>query len=105
MKDDWLRAEDVQEVLTRVNAEAVFPLHGGYREPESVALGLTSFLTVKDPHAKAVLDSLTIEHVLFFVSCGDTVLDPNFTRRMSVPVLLTWQCCRLNLFPGPEGRQ
>lgn len=42
---------------------------------------MRSYLTVKDdPHAKAVLDSLTIEHTLLFVGCGDTVLDPNFTR-------------------------
>jgi GTPase SAR1 family protein len=59
----------------------VLHLHGWFDEPESVVLDMRSYLTVKDdPHAKAVLDSLTIEHTLLFVGCGDTVLDPNFTR-------------------------
>jgi SIR2-like domain len=59
----------------------VLHLHGWFDEPESVVLDMRSYLTVKDdPHAKAVLDSPTIEHTLLFVGCGDTVLDPNFTR-------------------------
>ncbi len=77
----WLKADQVQDVLTRRVADAVLHLHGWFKEPESVVLGMRSYLTVKDdPHAKAVLNSLTIEHTLLFIGCGDTVLDPNFTR-------------------------
>lgn len=77
----WLKADDVQDVLTRVNVNAVLHPHGWFREPESVVLGLSSYLAVKDhPHAKAVLQLFTLDRTLLFVGCGDTVLDPNFTR-------------------------
>jgi hypothetical protein len=77
----WKEANKTQEVLQGKITDAVLHLHGWFDEPESVVLDMRSYLTVKDdPHAKAVLDSLTIEHTLLFVGCGDTVLDPNFTR-------------------------
>ena len=77
----WLKADDVQDVLTRNRTDAVLHLHGWFKEPESVVLGLSSYLAVKDhPHAKAVLNLFTIDRTLLFVGCGDTVLDPNFTR-------------------------
>jgi hypothetical protein len=77
----WKEANKTQEVLQGKITDAVLHLHGWFDEPESVVLDMRSYLTVKDdPHAKAVLDSLTIVHTLLFVGCGDTVLDPNFTR-------------------------
>lgn len=77
----WLKTDDVQDVLARVNNEAILHLHGWSKEPESVVLGLSSYLAVKDhPHAKTVLNLFTIDRTLLFVGCGDTVLDPNFTR-------------------------
>src|SRR5262245_52026084 len=76
----WLKSHETQEVLTGINPEAVLHLHGSYREPESVILGLSSYLAVKDhPHAKTVLQLFTMDRTLFFVGCGDTVIDPNFT--------------------------
>jgi predicted NACHT family NTPase len=77
----WLKTDAVQDVLTRVDPDAVLHLHGWFKEPESVVLGLSSYLSVKDhPHARAVLELFTIDRTLLFVGCGDTVLDPNFTR-------------------------
>jgi SIR2-like domain/HEAT repeats/NACHT domain len=77
----WLKTDDVQDVLTRVDTEAILHLHGWFKEPESVVLGLSSYLAVTDhPHAKAVLNLFTIDRTLLFVGCGDTVLDPNFTQ-------------------------
>jgi HEAT repeat protein len=77
----WLKTDAVQDVLQRVTTDAVLHLHGWFKEPESVVLGLSSYLAVKDhPHAKAVLNLFTLDRTLLFVGCGDTVLDPNFTR-------------------------
>jgi predicted NACHT family NTPase len=77
----WLNTDAVQDVLTGVDPDAVLHLHGWFREPESVVLGLGSYLAAKDhPHAKAVLDLFMIDRTLLFVGCGDTVLDPNFSR-------------------------
>uniref|UniRef100_UPI0006D1D832 SIR2 family protein n=1 Tax=Desulfosarcina cetonica TaxID=90730 RepID=UPI0006D1D832 len=77
----WLKADDVQDILKGKMGNAVLHLHGWFREPESVVLGLESYLKVKDqPHAKAVLEFFTMGCTLLFVGCGDTVLDPNFGR-------------------------
>jgi hypothetical protein len=77
----WRKTDKVQEVLTREVTNADLHPHGWFDEPESVVLGLSSYLAVKDhPHAKAVLNLFTIDRTLLFVGCGDTVLDPNFTR-------------------------
>ena len=46
-----------------------------------MVLGLASYHKVKDdPHAKAVLQCLTLGKTLLFVGCGETVLDPNFQQ-------------------------
>ena len=76
----WQESDAVQEVL-RGNREAILHLHGEYRRPESVVLGLASYQKVKeDPHAKAILQCFTLDKTLLFVGCGDTVLDPNFQQ-------------------------
>ena len=77
----WLKPDDVQDVLIGVVTDAVLHLHGWFKEPESVVLGLSSYFAVKDhAHAKAVLHLFTIDRTLLFVGCGDTMLDPNFSR-------------------------
>ena len=77
----WLKIDAVQDVLTRVETEAILHLHGWFDEPESVVLGLGSYLTVTDhPHAKAVFNLFAIDRTLLFVGCGDTLLDPNFSQ-------------------------
>jgi hypothetical protein len=76
----WQEADAVQEVL-RGNRKAILHLHGEYRRPESVVLGLASYQKAKDdPHAKAILQCFTLDKTLLFVGCGDTVLDPNFQQ-------------------------
>ena len=76
----WQESDAVQEVL-RGKREAILHLHGEYRRPESVVLGLASYQKVKeDPHAKAILQCFTLDKTLLFVGCGDTVLDPNFQQ-------------------------
>ena len=77
----WLKTDDVQDVLRGAVTDAVLHLHGWYKEPESVVLGLSSYIKVKDqPHAKTVLRLFTLDRTLLFVGCGETLLDPNFTR-------------------------
>lgn len=77
----WLETDDVQDVLRGGSQRAVVHLHGSYRRPESVVLGLRSYLAVKDhPHARAVLELFTLDRTLLFVGCGNTFEDPNFTR-------------------------
>jgi tetratricopeptide (TPR) repeat protein len=77
----WLKADAVQNVLRGNVSNAIVHLHGWYDEPESVVLGFKSYLEVKDhPHAQTLLRLFTMSHTLLFVGCGDTVLDPNFTR-------------------------
>jgi hypothetical protein len=67
----WLKADEVQDVLTRRVTDAVLHLHGWFKEPESVVLGLNSYLSVKNhPHAKAVLNLFTLDRTLLFIGCG-----------------------------------
>jgi hypothetical protein len=80
----WQDANAVQEAL-RAPREAILHLHGEYRKPETVVLGVESYQKVKDdPHGKAIMQCLTLSKTLLFVGCGDTVLDPNFQQ------LITW---------------
>ncbi len=77
----WQQADVVTDVLRNTLPDAVLHLHGVYTEPESVILGLKSYLEVRDDaHASHVLRSLALNRTLLFVGCGDTVSDPNFTR-------------------------
>jgi predicted NACHT family NTPase len=76
----WQETNAVQDAL-RGTREAILHLHGEYQNPESVVLGLSSYNKVKDePHAKAVLQCITLSKTFLFVGCGDTVLDPNFQQ-------------------------
>lgn len=76
----WEDPHNVQKVL-QGKSDAVLHLHGSFEQPDSVVLGLKSYWEVRDdPHAKAVLELFTVRHTLLFIGCGDTVLDPNFTR-------------------------
>ena len=76
----WQETNAVQDAL-RGTREAILHLHGEYQNPESVVSGLSSYNKVKDePHAKAVLQCITLSKTFLFVGCGDTVLDPNFQQ-------------------------
>jgi hypothetical protein len=77
----WLQTDEVEEVLNGRHGDSVLHLHGWYREPDSVVLGSTSYMTVKDhPHAKSVLQHFTIGRTLLFIGCGSTFDDPNFSQ-------------------------
>ena len=77
----WKQADAVQDILLGRKPNTVLHLHGCYEDPDSIVLGLKSYLKVKDdPHAKAVLRLFAMGRTLLFVGCGDTVLDPNFSR-------------------------
>jgi hypothetical protein len=77
----WMKSDEVEEVLNGRYDDSVIHLHGWYREPESVVLGTSSYLSVKDhPHARSVLQHFTIGRTLLFVGCGATFEDPNFTQ-------------------------
>lgn len=75
----WCDAESVQQALRGEISDVVLHLHGAFTVPESVVLGLQSYLTVREhAHTQAVLRLLTIDRTLLFVGCGDTFFDPNF---------------------------
>jgi hypothetical protein len=77
----WLKTDEVEEVLNGRYEDSVIHLHGWYREPESVVLGASSYLNVKNhSHAKSVLQHFTIGRTLLFVGCGSTFEDPNFSQ-------------------------
>jgi hypothetical protein len=77
----WLQTDEVEEVLKGRFDDSVLHLHGWYRNPESVVLGSTSYLRVKDhPHAQSVLQHFTIGRTLLFIGCGSTFEDPNFSQ-------------------------
>lgn len=77
----WLHSDAVQDVLMANDTNCVLHLHGSYKEPESVVLGLSSYLSIKEhPHAKSVLNLFAIDRTLLFIGCGSTFQDPNFAR-------------------------
>lgn len=80
----WLDHADVEQVI-RGDLRAILHLHGHYRVPRSVVLGLRSYeKVINDPHATAVLDTLRTARTFVFIGCGDGLSDPNFRR------LLDW---------------
>jgi len=60
----------------------VLHLHGHWEQPESVVLGLRSYIGVsEDPHTQAVLKALGVGTSFLFVGCGEEGLsDPNWGR-------------------------
>lgn len=81
----WRQSDKVEEILRGENAESVLHLHGYYDEPDSVVLGLRSYISVSEnPHTQAVLRLFALDRTMLFVGCGGTLQDPNFSR------LLDW---------------
>jgi TIR domain/SIR2-like domain len=68
----WRSDDKVQDILRRVNTDAVLHLNGYFDEPESVVLGLSSYGKVADhAHTKAVLQLFALDRTLLFVGCGE----------------------------------
>jgi len=63
----------------RGDLEGVLHLHGYYRNPESVILGVKSYETLLASHgAQGILRALVANKTFLFISCGDGLSDPNF---------------------------
>jgi tetratricopeptide (TPR) repeat protein len=81
----WRDHARVQSVLQGAE-RAILHLHGYWRQPESVVLGIKSYEeTLNDPHAQSVLHALSLVKTLVFVGFGAGLRDPNFGR------LLDWR--------------
>jgi hypothetical protein len=77
----WLERDRVEDVLRGGAGDKVLHLHGHFDDPDSVILGLESYLRVAtDPHAQTVLRTFALQRTLLFVGCRGTVRDPNFER-------------------------
>lgn len=75
---DWQDTADVERVL-RGEDRAVIHLHGYWRRPENLILGIRSYEEiVRHPHAQAVLRALRMTKTLLFIGFGAGMDDPNF---------------------------
>lgn len=82
--------------LIRGDRRGVLHLHGHWDRPESVVLGVESYLSARDDgHARAVREALRTRYSLLFIGCGDTTEDPN---------LGAWLEWSAQVFAGSEYR-
>lgn len=73
----WRRAADVERAIGGTEPR-ILHLHGEWEDPESIVLGVRSYLEVaSDPHAQAVLTTLRTDRTFVFVGCGAGLRDPN----------------------------
>jgi tetratricopeptide (TPR) repeat protein len=91
----WSEGARVERVLRR-EERGVLHLHGYWRQPESVILGIRDYDKVLgDAHAQTMQQSMRSMKTLLFVGCGEGLGDPNFGA------LLRWSA---KVFPGSEYR-
>lgn len=91
----WRDGAVVERVL-RGDEEGVLHLHGLWRDPESVVLGVRDYEKVLgDAHAQTMQRALRLLNTLLFVGCGEGLHDPNFGA------LLRWS---EGVFAGSEYR-
>ncbi|MDR3632790.1 MAG: SIR2 family protein [Isosphaeraceae bacterium] len=84
------------ELLIRGTELGVLHLHGHWRDPESVVLGIRSYERILgDAHAQAIQQALRATRTLLFVGYGAGLADPNFGA------LLRWS---RHVFSGSEYR-
>ena len=68
------------ERLLRGDEPGVFHLHGHWRKPETVVLGIRSYEdALGDESAQFVQRAAAAFHSLLFIGCGDGLDDPNFS--------------------------
>jgi hypothetical protein len=92
----WMDRAEVVRVL-RGDDKGVLHLHGFWKSPDSVILGVRSYeKVIGDKHAQAVLHALQLMRTLVFVGCGEGLSDPNFGA------LLEWTG---QVFAGDEYRR
>ena len=77
----WMDGARVERVLPRSDEPGVLHLHGYWREPESVILGIRSYEQVlgHEP-AQNIQHTLATVKTLLFVGCGEGLHDPNFGK-------------------------
>jgi tetratricopeptide (TPR) repeat protein len=91
----WRAGNLVERVVNRVDP-GIIHLHGHWREPASVVLGIRDYERVLgDPHAQTVLHALRMMRTILFVGFGSGLQDPNFGA------FLRWT---RGVFAGSEGR-
>lgn len=74
----WRRGQQVYRVL-RAEDRGVLHLHGFWKEPKSVVLGIRSYEEVLgDSSIQNLLHALRTVKTLLFVGCGGGLQDPNF---------------------------
>lgn len=73
----WRDPAGVERAL-RGDEPQVLHLHGAWRWPESIVLGVKSYAGVaRDAHAQSVLTTLRTDRTFVFVGCGAGLRDPN----------------------------
>jgi SIR2-like domain len=91
----WRDGAAVQRVI-RGDESGVLHLHGYWRQPESVVLGIRSYDAVLgDTHAQTVQSALALMNSFLFIGYGAGLADPNFGA------LLRWM---RRVFAGSEYR-
>ena len=74
----WKDGAHVERLL-RGDEPGVLHLHGHWRKPETVVLGIRSYEDVLgDEYAQFVQRAAAALHSLLFIGCGDGLDDPNF---------------------------
>jgi hypothetical protein len=74
----WLQRVQVERVL-REDETGVLHLHGYWRDPDSVVLGMRSYENLlSDEHVQAMLHALRAMRTILFVGFGEGLADPNF---------------------------
>ena len=76
----WRDGSQVERVL-RGDDEGIMHLHGFWKEPETVILGICSYEQILgDEHAQTMQRALAGMRTLLFIGCGDGLSDPNFGK-------------------------
>ncbi|HST60492.1 MAG TPA: tetratricopeptide repeat protein [Longimicrobium sp.] len=91
----WRDGAVVERVL-RGEETGILHLHGHWKDPESVVLGVRDYEKVLgDAHAQTMQRAIRSLNTILFVGCGDGLADPNFGA------LLRWS---ESIFAGSEYR-
>lgn len=92
----WRDIADVDGVLRGTDKPRILHLHGAWRWPDSVVLGIKSYADVaRDSYAQTVLTALRTDRTFVFVGCGAGLRDPN------LGAFLKWTA---EVFNGSEAR-
>ncbi|WAS96399.1 SIR2 family NAD-dependent protein deacylase [Nannocystis punicea] len=92
----WRDLPGIDRTLRERDDPQVIHLHGAWRRPESVVLGIKSYEDVcRDPYAQRLLAALRTDRTFVFIGCGAGLTDPN------LGAFLKWTA---TVFAGSEAR-